>query len=107
LGASVVIGQRVWDVEGKFRVRLGPLDYAGFRRLMPSGDMLRPLCQIVRTYAGPQFEFDAQVVLRAAEVPCCRLGGDAADPSLLGWNTWVLSAAADHDAADAVFSWEG
>ena len=74
---------------------------------MPSGDALRPLCQMIRTYAGPQFEFDVQVVLKAAEVPCCRLGGDGADPSRLGWNTWILSATVDHDVSDAVFSLEG
>lgn len=107
LGQSVVIGQRVWDVEGKFRTRVGPLGYVGFRRLMPSGDVLQPFCQMIRTYAGPQFEFDVQVLLKAAEVPCCRLGGDGADPSRLGWNTWVLSAEVDHDVSDAVFSWEG
>ena len=107
LGSSVVVGERVWDVEGKFRVRVGPLGYAGFRRLMPSGDALRPLCQMIRTYAGPQFDFDVQVVLKAAEVPWCRLGGDGGDPSRLGWNTWILSANVDHDVSDAVFSWEG
>jgi type VI secretion system protein ImpH len=106
LGRDVIVGQRVWDVEGKFRVRVGPLGYAGFRRLMPSGDVLQALSQMIRTYAGPQFDFDTQVVLKATEVPCCRLGGDGGDPSRLGWNTWILSAAADHDVDDAVFSLE-
>ncbi len=77
LGRSAIVGERVWDVEGKFRAVVGPLGYERFRRLMPSGDVLRPLGQMIRTYAGPQFDFDVQVVLRAAEVPFCRLGGDA------------------------------
>jgi len=106
LGRSVVIGERVWDVEGKFRARVGPLDYAGFRRLMPSGDTLGPLSQMMRTYAGPQFACDVQVVLLAAEVPRCRLGGDASDPARLGWNTWILSRTSDRDVSDAVFTWE-
>ena len=70
---------------------------AGLRRLPPPDALRRrapaACAQMIRTYAGPQFEFDVQVVLKAAEVPCCRLGGDGADPSRLGWNTWVLSAA--------------
>ena len=74
---------------------------------MPSGDALRPLAQMIRTYVGPQFDFDVQVVLQAAEVPLCRLGETAADPSRLGWNTWALSRSSDHDVSDAVFSWEG
>jgi len=106
LGSSVVIGQRVWDVEGRFRARVGPLDYAGFRRLMPSGDALRPMSQMMRTYAGPQFACDVQVLLLAAEVPRCRLGGDGSDPACLGWNTWVFSKTVDRDVSDAVFTWE-
>jgi type VI secretion system protein ImpH len=106
LGRSVVVGQRVWDVEGKFRIRLGPVGYAAFQRLMPSGDVLRPLSEMVRTYAGPQFVFDVQVVLHAAEVPHCRLGGDGA-ASRLGWNTWIAAQPFTRDATDAVFTWEG
>ena len=32
-GRRLVVGERVWDVQSKFRVRLGPLGYAQFRRL--------------------------------------------------------------------------
>jgi type VI secretion system protein ImpH len=107
LGSEVVIGERVWDVESKFRVRLGPLNYAEFRRFIPNGDRLRPLCQLVRTYCGPQFDFDVQPVLKAPEVPECRLGSDGPTPALLGWNTWVWSRPFDHDVSDAAFFLEG
>jgi type VI secretion system protein ImpH len=107
LGGSVVIGRRVWDVEGKLRARVGPLGYQEFRRLMPSGDVLLPLVQLIRTYAGPQFDLDVQVVLKAAEVPGCRLGGDGSDPARLGWNTWIVSQELERDVSDAVFSLEG
>jgi len=107
LGKSVVVGERVWDVEGKFRIRLGPLGYADFCRFLPSGDALRPICQMVRSYAGPQFDFDVQPVLKGTEVPWCRLGGDGADAARLGWNTWIRSGQFDHDVSNAVFSLEG
>ena len=107
LGTDVVIGQRVWDVEGRFRVRLGPVDYAQFRQLLPSGDMLDTVCQLARLYVGPHFDFDVQPVLNAAEVPWCRLGGAGAEPARLGWNTWIHSASFGHDADDAIFSSEG
>ena len=106
LGADVVIGERVWDVESKFRVEIGPLDYGEFRRLMPCGDMLRPLVEMVCQYVGPHLEFDSQLILKAREVPWCRLGGDSADPARLGWNTWVRSGEFEHDVFDAVFSLE-
>lgn len=106
LGADAVVGDRVWDIESRFRVRLGPLSYREFRDFMPSGRGLKPLCQMIRTYAGPQFDFDVQPVLRAEEVPWCKLGADGGDPARLGWNTWIRSGPSHRDADDAIFSLE-
>jgi type VI secretion system protein ImpH len=104
LGRNVIVGERVWDIEGKFRVRLGPLGFADFRQFMPDGDALLPLSQMVRTYVGPQFDFDVQPVLKAAEVPWCQLGGDGASPAQLGWNTWVRCQEFQNDVDDAIFN---
>jgi len=105
MGVNVIAGERVWDVQSKFRHCIGPLGYAEFCRLMPSGDMLRPLCELTRTYVGPQFDFDVQPVLRAAEIPFCELGGEGPPPRL-GWNTWVRSAPMTRDADEVVFRLE-
>jgi type VI secretion system protein ImpH len=107
LGENVVIGERVWGVENNFRVRLGPLGYASFRRFSPLGDQLVPLCQLIRAYAGCEFDFDIQPVLRAEEVPETQLAGDGRAPSCLGWNTWLHSGSYPRDADDAVFTCEG
>ena len=107
LGDNLVVGQRVWDVQSKFRVRLGPVGYRQFRRFMPSGDALGPLCQITRSYAGAAWDFDVQPVLKAAEVPWCQLGGPPTDPARLGWNTWIRGREMEHDVDDAVFYLEG
>ncbi len=107
IGDNLVVGARVWEVQSKLRVRLGPLSYGQFRRFMPSGDALRPICQMIRSYAGPHFDFDVQPVLKAEEVPACRLGGEGPDPARLGWNCWVRSRTLERDADDAVFSLEG
>ncbi|MGO9108462.1 MAG: type VI secretion system baseplate subunit TssG [Thermoguttaceae bacterium] len=110
IGSEAVIGQRVWDVEGKFRIRLGPLSYAEFCRLLPNGDILRPLCEMARLYVGPHLEFDIQLVLKRREVPRCRLGGDTGAPaergdgSRLGWNTWVRHGEFQIDVSDAIFT---
>jgi len=101
LGVGVVVGQRVWNIQSKFRLRVGPVGYGQFRRLMPVGDLLRPLCQFARSYAGPELDCDVQVVLRASEVPGCRFDSDV--PMRLGWNTWLLSAPHPRDADDVVF----
>ncbi len=108
LGSSVILGERVWDVEGRFRLRVGPVDYAQFCRFFPAGDVLLPLCQLTRTYVGPQYDFDVQPVLRGEDVPRCVLGG-AGDGhgSRLGWNSWIQSRPPDSDVDDAVFTLEG
>jgi len=105
LGTDLVIGTRVWDVQSKFRVRVGPLTFAQFRRLMPNGDGLRPLCQFTRSYVGPEFDFDVQAVLLPAEVPWCRLADDGAG-AYLGWTTWIRSGEFQRPVEDAVFALE-
>lgn len=107
LGVNVLVGERVWDVEGKFRVRVGPLKRDRFRELLPEGPLLRPLSQMIRSYVGPQFDFDVQLVLAGAEVPWCVLGSNDADAPRLGWNIWMRSGPFERDVSDAVFSLEG
>ena len=107
LGVTAVAGERVWSIENKFRVRLGPLDYAQFWKLTPAGSQLSCLAQMIRTYVGFDLEFDVQLVLRRDEVPACQLAGDGQVGPHLGWNTWIRSLSMKRDAADAVFQVEG
>jgi type VI secretion system protein ImpH len=106
LGRDVIVGERVWGVENKFRLRVGPLGYGDFCRLLPTGDVLLAMCQMVRLYAGPHYDFDVQPVLLAAEVPWCQLSPNGACPRL-GWNTWLRNEPFRADVDDAVFALEG
>jgi type VI secretion system protein ImpH len=106
LGLNVIVGARVWDVQSKLRIKLGPLSYEQFRRFMPTGDALRPICELARSYVGPEFDFDVLPVLRAADVPRCRLAPQESQGARLGWNSWVRSQPFDHDVTDAVFEYE-
>ena len=36
-------GTRIWDQQGKFKLRVGPLGYGEFTRLLPGGDARRVL----------------------------------------------------------------
>jgi type VI secretion system protein ImpH len=110
MGLNTVVGDRVWDVQAKIRVRLGPLGYERFldfmpdRSLVPQRKAIFLLAQLVRLYAGPEVDLDIQLVLKAPEVPRCRLGKGAGLGSRLGWNTWSRSKPMKRDADDAVFS---
>jgi type VI secretion system protein ImpH len=112
LGASLVAGDRVWDVVGKIRVRLGPLGYAQFAAFIPDASpspehkAFHLLAHLVRLFVGPELTFDVQLVLRAEDVPECCLSDDEDSGPRLGWNTWVLSREPGEDAADPVFEGE-
>jgi len=109
LGVNLVAGDRVWDVQCKFRVRLGPLRYAAFHEFLPDRSAVPArkafflLAQLVRLYVGPELDFDVQLVLKSKDVPECRLTEDEASGPCLGWNTWVRNQAMPRDAEDAVF----
>jgi type VI secretion system protein ImpH len=110
-GVNLVAGERVWDVQTKFRVCLGPLRYAQFNAFLPDRAPIPErkafflLSQLVRLYAGPELDFDVQLLLQAEEVPECRLDEAAGGPRL-GWNTWLRSRALARDAGDAIFDGE-
>jgi type VI secretion system protein ImpH len=103
LGTNVVVGERFWDVQGKFRLRLGPLTYLQFVDFLPSGSAFIPLSHLTRLYSGKQFDVDVQAVLLAAEVPWCRLSDSATGGAWLGWNSWIRNGDFADDVGDAVF----
>jgi type VI secretion system protein ImpH len=111
LGLEVTAGERVWEMQGKFRVRLGPLKYPDFVRLIPDRSPVPErktfflLVHLIRLYVGPEFDFDVQMVLCKEDVPPCRLDSGGIGPRL-GWNTWIHSKPATQDAEDAAFAGE-
>jgi len=107
LGVDAIAGRRVWDVESTFEVAVGPLSAADFRSRLPGTARLAALGDLLRLYAGPQFEIRVRLVLAAAAVPRCQLGGDEQATDLsgsrLGWTTW-LGGGPPRDRGDAVFA---
>ncbi|MBI4523608.1 MAG: type VI secretion system baseplate subunit TssG [Deltaproteobacteria bacterium] len=102
LGLTAVLGSRFWDQQAKFRLRIGPISFAQFRRFIPSGDAFQPLIQLVRFFVGQTLDFDVQLILKAAEVPACRLEKPGAGGLRLGWSSWLKTRDFTHDAEDAV-----
>jgi type VI secretion system protein ImpH len=109
LGVNVVAGERVWDVQGRIRLRVGPLDFGRFRELQPDRGAHPErkafflLLHLARLYIGAEMTFDVQLVLRAADVPECELSGDEDNGPRLGWNTWITSREPERDAEEVVF----
>ncbi len=103
LGRDAIVGSRVWNVPTKFRVRIGPLNLEHFTNFLPGTPNLRKLCDLARLYAGPEFSFDVQVVLRREDVPCAKLGGQAGSAPRLGWNSWSRIRPYVKDGDEAIF----
>lgn len=103
LGESAVVGSRVWDVQSRIRIRLGPLSGWQFRELLPGGGRLKAVAELVRFYVGPNIDFDVQLILKATDVPECQLPPAGENAPRLGWNTWMTSTGTSKDAEDAIF----
>jgi type VI secretion system protein ImpH len=103
LGLNTVLGSRVWDEAGQVRLRLGPLSYAEFRDHLPDGPGFRPLVELARLFVGAEFNLDVQLVLKAAEIPRCRLSSRPGSAARLGGGAWLLSRPMTRDADEAVF----
>ncbi len=89
LGIDAVCGNWAWENQTKFRLRLGPMGYLHFLRLLPSGDLLRPIFSLVRYLAGIEYEFEIRLILGREEIPPCVIGVGSPVSPRLGWSTWL------------------
>ena len=100
VGRTAIVGSRIWDRQQRFRMRFGPMSLKRYIRLLPKSDGLKRLKAWVRSYVGLELEWEAQLVLRADEVPSVELGGG--NGAALGYTTWLQSLPRSRDADDLV-----
>ncbi|TVP97561.1 MAG: type VI secretion system baseplate subunit TssG [Planctomycetaceae bacterium] len=100
LGDSAICGDRVWDVQSKFRLVFGPLDFDQFRRLLPGRDSLRRLIALIRNYLGDEWLWDIRLRLKKEQIPSIELGRQGQ----LGWTTFLISKPPEADSDAAVFA---
>lgn len=74
LGRTALLGRRVRDVAGKFRLTLGPMGLSVYRSLLPGGERAEALQHLIRLYTADRLDFDVELRLHSAEVPRLRLG---------------------------------
>lgn len=103
LGVDAVAGARVWDVQGQFRIVLGPMTRRRFLDFLPGRPDLRRLTDLARVFVGPELGFSLQLVLRREEVPPCRLGGGEDGPRL-GYDCWLAALPLPRDPCDTILS---
>ncbi len=100
LGSTILAGSRIWTCQLHFRLRLGPMKLADFKRLLPTGASCQRLRDWVRFYIGDEFTWDAQLVLAREEIPVVQLG----QAGQLGWTTWLKTQPFNRDAEDLILT---
>lgn len=96
LGRDTCIGSSRVDSSSAFRVALGPMDFAAFRRFLPGERDFDSLARLTRLYVQEPLDFDVELRLRATQRPAVALA--AAGGLRLGQTTWVSPT----DARDGV-----
>lgn len=99
LGINAVAGERKYEAQLKFRIRMGPMDLDDLCRMVPTGASFRRLKDWVLNYTNLEFYWDLQCVVKASAVPTISLGEGA----MLGWTTWLKSKPFTSDPDDAIF----
>jgi type VI secretion system protein ImpH len=107
LGVDLIAGDRIWDVQSKVRLRVGPMNYAQFHRLLPTGSQWPALVQLARTYLGPELDFDVQLVLRPLDVPWWQLTPEEDEGGRLGWDVWSRSHDFHSEVDDVILPADG
>jgi type VI secretion system protein ImpH len=95
LGQDQVLGSRVADRSGKFRVHVKGLDWQRFHAFLPTGTDYPLLCSLVRLTARDPLEYDLRLVLARDEIRPLHLG--ERNVCRLGWTSWLA-----HERADGV-----
>ncbi len=103
LAQDAVAGAAIWDVVGRFRVRIGPLGFNDFRRFFDAGGIRTEVTDTIRRAVGGNVDFTIQLVLHRDAVPQLRLD-DPMVPAALGQSTWLLAGAATTDRDEAILS---
>lgn len=74
LGEGLVCGASAVDIDGRLRLRIGPVDRAGLQALMPQGADWYALHAATRWLLDDGLEVELEVVVASGEAPKVRLG---------------------------------
>jgi len=87
LSRDLLLGRRVFDRAGKYRVVLGPLSRQGFERVTTGPAVLRTVKDTLLALTAEPLDCEVQLSLREDAAP--RLQLSARGPARLGRNTWL------------------
>lgn len=74
LGINFTLGARILDRSARFRVVMGPMDYAACEELMPGGGRYPILRRMIEQFTRGTLECEVDVLLNENETPGYCLG---------------------------------
>ncbi len=105
LGGGAVLGDEIWEAQGRVRLRIGPLARSQYNEFLPGGAGHEALRSLTRFYSDGDHDFEVQLVLARDQVPGVVLGGEQeSDTVPLGWCTWVKTQAFSRDADETTLT---
>lgn len=93
LGQDAMLGERVRDRSGQFRIHIRKLDWATFHRFLPIGAGYGPLCALVRFTLRDPLDYDIRLELLKSHRRALCIG--AQNTCHLGWTSWLGPERAD------------
>lgn len=96
LGENAVLGERVWQRQDKFQIRLGPLSLRQYEAFLPTGRLFKALVATVRNYLGLELLWETRPILKGEEKPVTCLGKQG----VLGWTSWLESTEVEEEVGD-------
>lgn len=87
----MILGDKCWQVQSKFRVHLQVKDYATFVTFAPTTLKMRAMQHLIRLYVGIELDFDIMIKIPKSQLPPMQLSKDGGAAPLLGWNTFIPS----------------
>jgi type VI secretion system protein ImpH len=104
VGLGAVVGDAVWDRQGRVRIRIGPLSMERYNDFLPQGSAYASLRAITKFFSNQCLDFEAQLVLDRTQVPQVELDPDSSQPARLGWVSWARTAPLAADPDDTILS---
>lgn len=88
LGDGVLLGDRVWDVQSKCLIKIGPMSYAEHERLLPDTAEFKELEKLIKAYVPAHLLVELNFLVEdEADTKQQPLGNTLR----LGWNAWLNS----------------
>jgi len=104
IGSGAMVGDAVWDRQGRVRIRIGPLSMERYYDFLPQGSAHKALGAITRFFSNDCLDFEVQLVLERSQVPTIELDLNSSHPARLGWVSWAKTAPLGVDPDDTILA---